>query len=55
MNSQIIIKTVDGVTLHGILKIKKTVHANILQQSNSNSIILTNYTLKNNVYGFKFI
>ena len=34
---------------------KNTDHANILQQSDSNSITLTNYTLKNNVYGFKLI
>ena len=34
---------------------KNTVHVNIPQQSDSNSIIFTNYSLKINGYGFKFI
>ena len=55
MNSQITFKTVGGVTLHGIFVNKSTARAKILQQSDSTSIIFTNYALENNVYGFKFI
>ena len=55
MNSQITFKTVGGVTLHGIFVNKSTARAKCLQQSDSTSIIFTNYDLKNNVYGFKFI
>ena len=32
---------------------KSTAHAEILQQSDSTSIIFTNYALENNVYGCK--
>ena len=45
----------DGVTLHGFFANKSTAHAKILQQSDSSSIIFTNYALENNVYGLKLI